>query len=141
MNEIERLEKYVDHLNDLIAEADAKLSSSVSDDIRLELLDQILIHHKLLQSSYESIISALRYNARRNKQQSNSMWAKRGFVHYASWHLKTRDPEVIAALASPDNVSSADVDFVERAQSAWGMQRSDELRNAVRRFVKNYQWD
>lgn len=141
MNATERLEKYVDHLNDLITEAEAKLSGNVSESVRLNLMEEILIYHKLMQGSYESIISGLRYNARRNKQQSKLMWAKRGFVHYASWHLKTRDPEVIAALASPDNVASADMDFVERAQSAWGMQRSDELRNAVRRFVKNYQWD
>ncbi len=120
MTEIERLEKYVDHLKDLIVEAEAQLKKGVPDNERFHIMEQIVMHYKLMQGAYESVVIGRRESSRRNKGQTQLGKQRQHFLRQVARSANTTKAKLIARHAFTEK-------FVAGTQDLWPNTPDDEI--------------
>lgn len=134
MNE-EQQRKYIDQLKAQIASVEFKFAEATAEE-KLSAIDEFRVLNNLLFGALEDLIAYYKVRNIRNKKQSEKIWAKRAFLNNAFQHIKTRNPDAIAALASPSVLSSKEAYWVEWAKNAWKIDDPEKLRKAVYRFAK-----
>lgn len=136
MTEVEKLNAYIVRLQSKIGCLENRLPNAALEE-KVRILEEMQVLNKFLVGGFESLVMHYKAGSARNQKQSEDLWAKKAFLHNAFHHLKSKNPDAIAALAVSSGLSQRDKHWATWAESAWHtVSGAEALRKAVYRFAK-----